>query len=310
MTRLGRHSGTEFTLLQLVELFPDEAVVVVWVESIMWPFGHKCPRCDGKDMYKGTHKTMPYGCHPFKRLFSTRTSTAMQCSKSPLKKSAHSVYRELTSSKGVSRMKLYRDLEIRGDMTWHLLRRIRTAFIQELANELAGPVEVDESYISVLEKSKYDSTKLKASREMVGKTAVAGMKDRGAIQMETQVAEKTTATALRGFVYTISEVGMEVYTDDVQAYEGMFGAQQTTVKCSMGRYVDGHVSVNGTESVWATLKREYRGFYHHTSEKPLPSYVTRFEASIMCSARTRWIKSSSWWQVWWSGDLICKELVA
>ena len=42
-------------------------------------------------------------------------------------------------------MKLHRDLGIKQDTAWHLRHRIRTAFIQEVANDFAGPVEVDET---------------------------------------------------------------------------------------------------------------------------------------------------------------------
>ncbi len=77
----------------------------------------------------------------------------MQSSKLPLRTWVYAIYLEMTSLKGVSSMKLHRDLGIKQDTAWHLQHRIRTAFIQEIANEFAGPVEVDESYFGGLERT-------------------------------------------------------------------------------------------------------------------------------------------------------------
>ncbi|KKZ10270.1 MAG: hypothetical protein TQ37_09005 [Candidatus Synechococcus spongiarum 15L] len=93
----------------------------------------------------------------------------------------------MTSLKGVSSMKLHRDLGIKQDTAWHLQHRIQTAFIQEIANEFAGPVEVDESYFGGLEKNKHASKKANLGRGPVDKTAVVGMKDRESNQVTAKV---------------------------------------------------------------------------------------------------------------------------
>ena len=62
------------------------------------------------------------------------------------------IYLEMTNLKGVSSMKIHRDLGIRQATAWHLQHRIRTAFLRGF-EQFTGPVEVDETYIGGLEKN-------------------------------------------------------------------------------------------------------------------------------------------------------------
>ena len=52
-----------------------------------------------------------------------RTGTALSHSKIPLRKWAIAIYLELTSLKGVSSMKLHRDLKISQKSAWFMLHR-------------------------------------------------------------------------------------------------------------------------------------------------------------------------------------------
>ena len=274
MAKPGRSHREGITLMQLGEMFPDEAAAHEWFETIVWPNGRTCPRCRGDNTYRGTHKTMPYHCRPCKRFFSVRTGTAMQSSKLPLRMWAYAIYLEMTSLKGVSSMKLHRDLGIKQDTAWHLQHRIRTAFIQEIANEFEGPVEVDEAYFGGLEKNKHASKKANLGRGPVGKTAVVGMRDRNSNSVAARVVNSTDKPTLQGFVREHAEDGAKVYTDDSCAYKSL--ENHESVKHSVGEYVNGQAHTNGVESFWAVLKRAYHGVYHQISPKHLQRYVDQF----------------------------------
>ena len=64
----------------------------------------------------------------------------------PLSKWALAFYLLSTSLKGVSSMKLHRDLGVTQKTAWHLAHRIRETW-DTATERFAGPVEVDETYV-------------------------------------------------------------------------------------------------------------------------------------------------------------------
>ena len=99
-----------------------------------------------RDTYEGTHKTMPYRCRSCNKTFSIKTGTALACSRLPLKIWVWAIFLEMTSLKGISSMKLHRDLGVTQRTAWFMLKRIKTAFTP-IKDAMIGPVEADETYI-------------------------------------------------------------------------------------------------------------------------------------------------------------------
>ena len=122
----GRAYREGISLLELADMFPDEEAAVKWFEKWLWPDGQiTCLRCGGCDAYRVRNgKPMPYRCRSCKRYFSLKTNTAMEASNLPLRKWAYAIYLEVTSLKGVSSLKLRRDLKIAQSSAWFMLHRI------------------------------------------------------------------------------------------------------------------------------------------------------------------------------------------
>ena len=125
-----------------------------------------------------------------------------------------------------------------------------------------------------LEKNKHASERLHAGRGSVGKTAVAGVKDRATNRVSAAVVPATDGATLKPFVRSRVAQEAEVYTDEHGAYHGL--PRHRTVKHSVGEYVNGQAHTNGIESFWSVLKRGYYGTYHRMSLKHLDRYVGEF----------------------------------
>ena len=148
-------------------------------------------------------------------------------------------------------MKLHRDLEVSQPTAWYLAQRIRKGFPSSDYAAMAGPVEVDETFVGGLEKNKPAHKKLRAGRGTVGKIAVAAAKDRETGRISATVVPSTDKATLQPFVIERTEPGATVYTDDHSAYHGLPGVKHQTVRHSVGEYVDGQAHTNGVESFWS-----------------------------------------------------------
>ncbi len=93
----------------------------------------------------------------------------------------------------------------------------------------------------------HGSKKVRAGRGTVGKTAVAGVKDRTTNQVSLAVIEDTSKPTLQWFLGDRVADDATVYTDEHRAYEGL-PHNHHAVKHSMSQYVDGMAHTNGRES--------------------------------------------------------------
>ena len=196
----GKHFRKGITLVELFQMFPDNATAEKWFVETRWPDDICCAYCDSDNVNdKASHKTMPYRCNTCKKRFSVKTNSLMHASNISYQKWVIAVYLVTTSLKGVSSMKLHRDLGVTQKTAWFMLQRIR-AFYNETNDLYDGEVEVDESYFGGKESNKHAKDKLNAGRGTVGKTAVVGMKNRDTNQVQAEVVETTDKQTLQNFV--------------------------------------------------------------------------------------------------------------
>lgn len=275
----GKSHRKGITLAELFRIFPDDATSEKWFSASRWPSGPHCPYCGSVNVQSGAkHKTMPYRCREKEcaKRFSVRTKTPMESSKLGFQVWAIALYLVTTNLKGVSSMKLHRDLGITQRSAWFLAHRLRESWADHGA-QFPGPVEVDETYIGGKRKNMPKSKrKALTGRGGVGKAIVAGVKDRGTNRVTARPIPAADSGTLQGFVRQHTAPGATVFTDDAAAYRGMPGFDHESVNHSAGEYVRGMAHTNGIESFWAMLKRGYQGTFHHFSAKHIDRYISEF----------------------------------
>ena len=274
----GKSYRKSIDIFEAVKQFEDDEKANDWFVARRWPNGIHCLECGSDKIVrrKSARVTPLYHCNTCKYDFTVKVGTIMEDSKIPLRKWGMAFYLMSTHLKGVSSMKLHRDLGITQKSAWFMEQRIREVWNDEQAEKFAGPVEADETYVGGKEHNKHRSKKLNAGRGSVGKQPVAGLKDRGTNQVRAEVIESASKRVLQDFVTRNTEDDATVYTDEWAAYKGL-PRYHEAIAHGAGEYVRGQAHTNGLESFWAMLKRAVDGVYHHLSVKHLHRYVNEFE---------------------------------
>ena len=273
----GRSDRTGISLKELFDRFPDDAAAEAWFIKLRWPDGICCPHCGSVNVKTGcAHKTMPYRCREkdCAKRFSVKVGTVMEASNLKFQVWAIAIYQMMTSLKGVSSMKLHRDLNITQKSAWHLAHRLRTTW-DRAQGPFSGPVEVDESYFGGKAKNMHAKKRAKLKgRGSADKTMVVGIKDHASGKIKAAVLEKGKGPVIKPWLLKNITPDAMVYSDEAKVYSTL--PNHKMVSHGFGVYVDGPVTTNSMESFWSLLKRGYVGIYHRMSPVHLWRYVTEF----------------------------------
>lgn len=143
----GKFLREGISLIEIFRMFPDDKAAQCWGEGIT------CRRCGSNNIdVSAKHPTIRHHC---RRYFSVKTGAVMEGSNLGYHVWVIAIYQITICIKGVSSMKLHRELNITQKSAWHAAHRTRMAWECMLDQELFGDlVEVDDNYMGGLEKNR------------------------------------------------------------------------------------------------------------------------------------------------------------
>lgn len=194
--------------------FRDEASCQAHLEGLRWPDGFECPHCGGRVGWRVASGA--FLCRGCRRRTSVRTGTIFESSHLPLETWFWAAWAVTSSKRGVSALGLQRELGLPSyQTTWRLLHKLRRAMVRPDRDQLAGVVEVDETYVGGVE---VGVTGRETHTKSIVVVAVEVINDRSAGRIRLATVPNVGAAGLRPFVERAVAPGSEIRTDAWPAY--------------------------------------------------------------------------------------------
>ena len=144
----GRSYRRGTSLAKALQQFDTEEKAEAWFVAQRWPNGVTCPFCASKRISViATRKPQPYRCRNCRKHFSVKTDTLLHSSNIPLTKWAVAFYLFVNSLKGISSVKLHRDLGLSQKTAWYMGQKIRRRWNAE-ADRFAGTADAGWAFTS------------------------------------------------------------------------------------------------------------------------------------------------------------------
>ena len=270
-------SVNTLSLFQLTELYPTQEHAIRYFEQLRWGEQPICTKCGCYEKVTPQKKIGRHWCGDCRGYFTAWTNTPLENAKVDMRKWIYAAYLLMTACKGISSLQLSKEMDVHQRTAWYMLYRLRIACGGEIqATQLAGEIEVDETYIGGKESNKHESKKQRAGRGAAGKQAIIGLRERGGRTIARPIVN-TGKSDLQAVIGNTVEFGATVYTDEHRGYGGINTAyKHKTVRHSAKELVNSMAHTDGIESVWVLLKRGFNGVYHHWSVKYCHAYVNEF----------------------------------
>lgn len=253
--------------------FASEERCREYLVRLRWPSGYRCPRCGSGDAWLTKRALMH--CQGCGHQASVTAGTIFHKTHKPLRMWFQVMWWVTGQKNGASALGLQRVLGLGSYPTaWAWLHKLRRAMVRPGRDQLAGEIEVDETFVGGVEEG--------GGRRHVGKkalVAIAAQVDGKRIgRIRLAVVRDSSADSLLPFVKRSIAPGSTVITDGLPSYLGL----KTTGYVHRQRVVQGSGQEADTllprvHRVASLLKRWLLGTHQGRVERAhLPYYLDEF----------------------------------
>ena len=187
-----------------------------------WPQGFRCPHCGHDKQCQLAHRKLQqcYRCH---HQTSLTAGTIFESTKLPLTLWFQGIYLITQDKKGISAMKLHRDLGISYNAAWRMKHKLMQVMMErDHHKKLSGFIELDDAYLGG------QRTGCKPGRGAAGKTpfvaAVETTDQRCPVRIKLSVVKGFRSNAIKSWSQQHLTEGSIVITDG-------FGVLQCGCRC-------------------------------------------------------------------------------
>ena len=254
--------------------FPDEAHCVAYLARLRWPDGFRCARCGHERAWPTTRGR--HVCARCRHQSSLTAGTILGGTRTPLRVWFAAAWYLTQQKLGVSALGLQRVLGWGSYQTaWTILHKLRRAMVRLEREPLAGPVEVDETYVGGVEHG--HRGRFAGEKAIVAIAVEIPEPDRMGRVRLARIAD-FSAESLVSFVRWAVAPGATVRTDGWQGYRPLVVAGYDHAAINVRASGDAaHVALPAVHRVASLLNRWLLGTHHGAvGHEHLDAYLEEF----------------------------------
>jgi len=261
----------ECTLLEFQERFLTEEACVKRLESVKWPEGFICPRCNGQNCYRLRNRR-EVECANCGHQTSVTAGTMFHQTHTPLRKWFWAIFLVGQDKGGLSALRLSKHVDVSPPTAWLMLHKIRKAMGQrDERYQLAGYIEFDQAFFGRAETTKKPD---KADNQSMVLVMIESKGEKaGFVSME--VIASASRDNMRPIIERKVKPGHSFRSDGLQAnYVLKSMGHQLTASPVPPEKIS--VELPWVHTAISLAKRFLLGTYHGVSSKHLQSYLDEF----------------------------------
>lgn len=265
------------SLTEFLKNFGTEEQCFESLYRLRWPNGFVCPNCAHQKSCQLTVRKLTQ-CNRCRHQTSITAGTIFEATKLPLTTWFLGIYFITQDKKGVSAMKLHRQLGISYNAAWRMKQKLMQVMMErDGEKQLSGFVEIDDAYIGG------ERTGGKRGRGAEGKTpfvAAVGTTEQGEpVYIKLSVVKGFTKKAIKSWAEQHLSPETVVISDGLNCFEslGDLGYDHDRIVCGGGRASVEEPEFQWVNTILGNLKSALRGIYHSIGAKYVQRYLAEFQ---------------------------------